>query len=413
MKILVIGGGGRIGSAVAWDLAHNEAVTQVGVSDLYPSGIERTLNWVKSPKLVGHQVEILDRGAAVALLQQYDAAVICVVNRKASYQAVEAAIEAGVHAVDILEEYHRRPDQYETEGLILPEGMDWDRYGDWLHEQAQAKGVTILDGMGFAPGLSNVAAGEGIRKLDKAESVVARVGGIPAPEIAEQYPLRYIITWSFEHVLREYMVKVNVRKNGEVVEVEATTELEPFQFTEFGKDEALECAVTPGMPSFIFTRPELKEFSEKTVRWPGHWQGILTLKECGMLDLEPVEVPGGKVSPRDVVAKILSEKLQPKNPEHDVDVCVMWTSVTGEKDGKRVQMDYHLWMEADPADRLSAMARTTAFPAAIGAVMLAEGRIKATGIVPPEDGIDSEAYPHFVAELAKRDIIIGEKMTVL
>jgi len=30
-----------------------------------------------------------------------------------------------------------------------------------------------------------------------------------------------MITWSFEHVLREYMVKLNVIKNGKIEEVEA------------------------------------------------------------------------------------------------------------------------------------------------------------------------------------------------
>ena len=83
-----------------------------------------------------------------------------------------------------------------------------------------------------------------------------------------------MITWAFEHVLREYMIRLKVVKDGKVVDVDAGSDREPFRFDQFGKDEELECAVTPGMPSFIFSRTQLREFAEKTVRWPGHWQGV-------------------------------------------------------------------------------------------------------------------------------------------
>jgi len=118
---------------------------------------------------------------------------------------------------------------------------------------------------------------------------------VPNKEAAAGHPLRYMITWAFSHVLREYVIKVLVMQDGQVVEVDASTGREHFRFDKLGRNEELECAVTPGMPSFIYTRPQLKEFAEKTVRWPGHWEGVQTLKECGMLDLEQVDVGGVKV----------------------------------------------------------------------------------------------------------------------
>jgi saccharopine dehydrogenase-like NADP-dependent oxidoreductase len=117
--------------------------------------------------------------------------------------------------VDILEEYHRRPDTYETEGLEVAASMSLEEYGESLHRSAQESGVTLLDGMGFAPGLSNITLGEGIRKV-QAESAVARVGGIPSRQSAKRHPLKYMITWSFGHVLREYMVKVRVIQDGKI-----------------------------------------------------------------------------------------------------------------------------------------------------------------------------------------------------
>ena len=117
----------------------------------------------------------------------------------------------------MLEEYHRRPDLYELEGLKLPPNTTLDEYGDWLHETAKKNGSTFLDGIGFAPGLSNLTTGDALRKLDKAVWAVARVGGIPCKKSAEGRPLKYMITWAFSHVLREYNVKLFILKDGSKV----------------------------------------------------------------------------------------------------------------------------------------------------------------------------------------------------
>jgi lysine 6-dehydrogenase len=337
--------------------------------------------------------------------------VIALPDRKTSYKVAETAIESGLNIVDMLEEYHRRPDPYEVEGLEASDGMNADDYGEWLHKEAVKRGVTFLDGMGFAPGISNITLGEGIRKLDKAESAIARVGGIPSKIAADKHPLKYMITWAFEHVLREYMVKVKIIKDGEIVEVEAASDLERFEFSEFGQDEVLECAITPGMPSFIYTRPNLLEFAEKTVRWPGHWQGVQVLKECGMLDLQFIEIRGLKITPREFLLAVIEPKLRPF--AGDTDVCVMWNTVVGIRNGQQTKINYCLWDEADAKNEISAMARVTGFSAAIGALFIGRGMITSKGIVPPEDGIKGELYQVFTGELEKRDIRVLERTEVL
>lgn len=406
MKILVLGGAGKIGSAVAWDLVKQDEVERVGLMGRRKTPLERTKEWIGSSKLRLHALGIHDRDGVKDLMKQYDVGVIALPGRRTSYAAVEAAIEAGLDSVDILEEYHRRPEPWETEGLVVPEGMTIEEYGEWLHTRAIENGVTLLDGLGFAPGLSNVTTGEGIRKLDTAETAIARVGGIPAKDAAQRHPLGYMITWAFWHVLREYMVKVQVIKDGQVVEVDAMTDRESFRFTEFGKDEELECAITPGMPSFIYTRPELNEFTEKTIRWPGHWQGIDVLRECGMLDLTPVDFKGVQIRPRDFFSFVIRPKLRPL--EGDTDVCVMWNTVTGKKDGQATRIDYYLWDEADTTNNISSMARVTGFAAALGAIFLGRGEIEEQGIVAPEDAIKGKLYERFLEELGKRDIIVRE-----
>lgn len=404
MKVLVFGGSGKIGSAVAWDLAKDDEVEVVGIVGRRKDTLEKVSTWINSDKVKLHVLDITDREKTHYLMEGYDVGVISLPDRRTSYKVIETAIEAGLDVVDILEEYHRRPDAYEIEGLETPHGMSLVEYGDWLHEKAIKNDVILLDGLGFAPGLSNVTIGEGIRKMDKVRSAIGRVGGIPAKEAAARHPLKYMITWAFEHVLREYMVKVMVFKNGEAVEVDALDDRENFRFTKLGIDEELECAITPGMPSFLYTRPQLKEFAEKTIRWRGHFEGIKALKECGMLDLAPVEFNGMKIAPRDFLLSIINSRLTPS--EGDTDVCVMWNTVVGTKNGQETRLDYYMWDEADTKNGISSMARVTGFTAAIGAKLIGSGEIKMKGIVAPEDCIEGKVLEKFMDELSKRGITI-------
>lgn len=409
MKVLVFGGSGKIGSAVAWDLAKDNEIDTIAIVGRHQQTLEKTKVWIGSEKIKCHVLDISNKQDTIDLMKQYNVGVIAVPDRRRSYKLVESAIDAGLNIVDMLEEFHRTPDAYETEGLEIPPGMTIEEYGEWLHERALTSDITFVDGMGFAPGLSNVTLGEGIRKVDDAHKVIARVGGIPSKEAATRHPLRYMITWTFEHVLREYMIKLKVIKDGKVVEIDAGTDCEKFRFTKFGKDEELECAITPGMPSFLFTRPNLKEFAEKTVRWPGHWGGIQTLKECGLLNLEPVEFKGVKISPREFFLSIITPKLQPL--EGETDVCVMYNTLIGKKNGKDIKIEYFMWDEADTKNNISAMMRVTGFSVAITTKILLKGEIKEKGIVAPEDCITGAIYTEFMEELKKRNINILEVIT--
>jgi saccharopine dehydrogenase-like NADP-dependent oxidoreductase len=321
---------------------------------------------------------------------------------------MEAAIDARLDLVDILEEYHRRPDTYQTEGFILPSDCgSFDEYGEQLHEKAVRNDVLILDGMGFAPGLSNIATGHGISLLDEAETVIARVGGIPNIACCAEHPLRYMTTWSLEHVLREYSIKTQILKGGKKVEVPALADQETFRFTEFGIDEDLECAITPGMPSFVHTHPDLQYFAEKTVRWPGHYQGVRTLVECGLFDERPVNFGGAQISPRDFLLKTINPLLIPQ--AGDGDVCIMYITVVGSKNKMPLKVEYFMWEEVDKG--FSAMARVTGFPAAIGAKLVASARTDLKGIRAPEECVVGANYPWFLEELKKKDITIKEKVS--
>jgi len=130
-----------------------------------------------------------------------------------------------------------------------------------------------------------------------------------------------------------------------------------------------------------------------------------------MLDLAPVEFNSTKIAPRDFLLSIIDPKLRPL--QGDTDVCVMWNTVTGIKNGKKMRIDYYMWDEADIRNGISSMGRVTGFSAAIGAMFIGRGEIEKKGIVAPEDAIDGKVYQKFMNELGKRNITIDEVVSEL
>jgi saccharopine dehydrogenase-like NADP-dependent oxidoreductase len=96
---------------------------------------------------------------------------------------------------------------------------------------------------------------------------------------------------------------------------------------------------------------------------------VRTLIECGLFDETPVEIKGVAISPREYLLNVLNPLLLPQSGENDV--CVMYNTVIGLKGGSPQKVEYSMWVEA--AQGFTAMARVTAFTAAIGAKMVGLG----------------------------------------
>ena len=406
MKIIVLGGTGHIGRAIAWDLCRQDQVEKVGIASNQREILEQVDGWLDSKKTQLHTLDLDDKESTGKVIREYDVVAIALPGRRLSYEMIELAIDAGIDCVDILEEYHRVPEEEEIEGLVIPGGKTLAEYGEWLHQSAKDKGVLIIDGMGFAPGLSNITLAHGIRQMEKAKKAIARVGGVPDQRSADHHPLKYMITWAFQHVLREYMVNTTILQDGRLTVARALDGYESFDFELSGQKEELECFITPGMPSFVHTHSQLEYFAEKTIRWPGHWQAIQTLRSCGLLSQDPIEIDGQSIVPRAFLSACLEPKLKPR--PGDEDVCIMYNTIEGVRDGKNVFVEYSMWEKADPARGLSAMARVTAFTAAICAGMVGKKMFDKKGILSPEEAIDETIYPVFMEELRKRNINISE-----
>jgi lysine 6-dehydrogenase len=107
-----------------------------------------------------------------------------------------------------------------------------------------------------------------------------------------------------------------------------------------------------------------------------------------------------KVTPR----KVFGELLQKHLPADGPDYVLVRLEFVGTKNGESKQLRYDIVDKLDTQTGLSAMMRTTAFPASIIAQMMAGGDVLMRGATPQEKAIDPNK---FVAELDRRHIRIN------
>jgi lysine 6-dehydrogenase len=138
----------------------------------------------------------------------------------------------------------------------------------------------------------------------------------------------------------------------------------------------------------------------KTLRYPGHAKIMEAIRDLGLLDLEPVDVKGTLVSPRDVAVATMGPRLTKKRSP---DLVALRVTVSGTKGGKPKTIRFELVDRYDEAHGISAMMRTTGYSLAITGLMQARGVISGRGVLTPDEAVPAAAY---MSELAKRGVHI-------
>jgi saccharopine dehydrogenase-like NADP-dependent oxidoreductase len=138
----------------------------------------------------------------------------------------------------------------------------------------------------------------------------------------------------------------------------------------------------------------------------------------GLLSDQPVEVDDVSVIPMHLISKLsppapkYREEIQAIIDEGmEVEEGVVRVRVDGVEAGERVRRDSYvetLGLE-DSFERagISHEAYLTGQSAYLFTKMLADGRVKQTGAIPPE-ALDAEARAYYLAEAAKLDITVDE-----
>jgi len=379
MKMLVLGAGLQ-GCACAYDLLQQPAVRQVTLADLRPDTLPPFLAGDWKGRLRPVRLDVTDL-AAVQETMRGHAAVMSAIPYYYNGPMARAAVEAGCHFSDL---------GGNTE-IVFEQKK--------LHEQALAKGVSVIPDCGLAPGMVNILAAEGIRRLDRAEQVRIYVGGLPQ---SPEPPLNYQIVYSLEGALDYYTTPSWVLRGAKPVQVDALSEVEPVEFP--APVGTLEAFHTGGgistLPFAYQGKVEVMEY--KTLRYPGHVAVMRPIRELGLLGIKPLEVKGQTVVPRDVFIAAVQPKLHKPQGR---DLVALQVQVSGQKGGRPHAVRFRLIDYFDAEHGISAMMRTTGYSLSVTGQMQADGRITEKGVRTPDEAVPFRAY---VEELGRRGVRIEE-----
>ena len=256
-----------------------------------------------------------------------------------------------------------------------------------LHDQAAAPGVSVIPDCGLAPGMVNILAAEGIRRLDHAEQVKVYVGGLPQQP---EPPLNYQIVYSLEGALDYYTTPSWVLRGGKPVQVDALSELEAVEFPEpVGTLEAFHTGGGISTLPFAY-QGKIDVMEYKTLRYPGHAAIMRPIRDLGLLDAKPVMVKGKRVVPRDLFIAAVQPKLHKPQGQDLVALQVERHRTEGRasRPGRRSVS----WTTTTACHGISAMMRTTGYSLSITGQMQADGRVTLKGVHTPDEAIPFQAY---------------------
>jgi lysine 6-dehydrogenase len=380
LKYLLLGAGLQ-GTAIAHDLLNQApGTTGLAIVDADSVALTRLRDRLDDPRVTIHPGDVRDEGTLGPLMDEA-AVAVSAVNYWFNATLAEMAVAHRAHFLDLGGNNDIVAREFE------------------LDDQARAAGVSIIPDCGLAPGLAGILGYWLVDGLDRTESLKLRVGGLPAEPVP---PLNYKIVFSVQGLINEYIEPAQVIRDGRLKTVPSLSELESITFPEpFGELEAFQTSGgTSTLPRTLAGR--VPNLDYKTIRYQGHCQQFRLLQELGLCDGKPVDFKDGRVSPREMLAHVLTEKLD--LPGEDV-VLVLVEAEGWDAAGKAVRRTVRIIDRHDRQHGISAMMRMTGYPAAIIAWMLASGAIDAPGARCQELVVPGD---RMVAELRRRGVAIEE-----
>ncbi len=366
-KVVVLGGCGAVGSVAVKTLAMQDAFTKVVIGDMNEPRANEIGREVGNGKVSFVPVDAGNTESVKKVIADADYVLNCVGPFYKTVKTVlGAVIESRKHYVDICD--------------------DVDVTLDILKLDAEAKraGITAVIGMGASPGATNLLAKYiAETQLDESDSVDIYHchGGEPieGPGV-------------IGHRFHCMSIDIPMFLDGKLTyvkyfEPDGVALRETFDFPNLGP-----------VPVFPYPHPEqvtlprylkVRQVTNKGSVIPIEYYN-LTGEMCrlGLSSREPLDVAGQKVVPYDFAVSFLIRERDRilRESQFGSQRGCMTVAVKGRKSGKPVEVRVHMFSGS------SALGEGTGVPAAIGVMLLADGKIPTRGALPPEACIDPNDF---------------------
>jgi lysine 6-dehydrogenase len=367
MKIAVLGAGAA-GTAITRFLNQEKSVTSIRVLDRNGNALDELESSIDSNKLRLHRVSMDKEMSVTGLLNGVDC-IISALPFKHNYKVAKIALKAAIPYVDL-----GGDDEITQKQLNL-------------NDQAREANVFMIPNAGFAPGLVNVLSMHGYESFDSVESIVIRAAGLPKQPVP---PLNYHLSFSPVGLVNEYLNKVIVIENGDLIEMDALDGYETCKLKAHPELGLLEAFYTSGSSTFIARElvGKVNTFDFKTLRYVGHRDIIKAFFDLGFNSGQIIDIRTG-LTYRELFIRQLKKHL----PHTKNDIAVAKINLKGLRDGKSIIREYEVFLESENEATISAMMTVTSQSAVSTAMLLAQNKIKGTGgVFTPETILPKEEY---------------------
>jgi lysine 6-dehydrogenase len=286
MRMLVLGGCGIQGRAAVFDLAKRPDVQEVICADATFEAMDEISAFVDMAKVRTESLDANNPERLDRLFRQADVA-IDLLPRQFMETVCQSAIRTGVSVVN--------------SNYAYPIAH--------LDEAARSAGVAIMPECGLDPGIDLVIYGEAGHRFDELHVVNSYCGGLPERSACDN-PFNYKISWVFEGVLASTKRDSRMIDEGEVIDIPGADQHAPryvgqVDFPGLGTLEAVPNGDAVFFTDALGVTATIRQTGRYSLRWPG-WSALWhPLKKLGFLSEDPVPGLPCKVSPYQMMNKLL------------------------------------------------------------------------------------------------------------
>ena len=377
-KVVVLGGCGAVGTIAVKTLAKQDTFSEVIIADI---NLKRAGEIAASlgPKISAVKFDAEDQASIRAAIKGTDIVLNCVGPfYKTVKQILSVVIEEKINYIDICDDVD-----------VTLEILDWDK-------KAKDAGILALIGMGNSPGATNLLGKFAYEMLDETQSIdIFHAHG------GEPFEGEGVIGHRF-HCMT---IDCPMFLDGELKYVKY------FEPSGIALRQSFDFPILGEVPLYPYPHPEqvtmprylkVRQVTNKGSVVPNEYYN-LTRDLCGLglSSKEVLDVKGMKVTPYEfAVAYIVREReriIKETNFGSQKGCCSV--VVKGKKDGKYKEYRFHL------ASKSQALGEGTGIPAAMGVILLQEGKITDKGVLPPEACMK----PSDFIELLPRVMVLDKK----
>lgn len=375
----VLGGCGAVGSVAVKTLADSGLFSKITIGDMNEARADELISELAMENVFFTRMNAEDREDIRQAVSGSNLVVNCIGPFYKTVKTVlQTVIEEKINYIDVCDDVDVTLDIFDMDAA------------------AKAAGITAVIGMGSSPGATNLLAkfaADNLLDETEAVDIFHAHGGEPVEGegvIGHRFHCMQIDIPMFLDGRLQYV---------KFFSPEGRALRRSFDFPMLGDDIAVYPYPHPEQVTLPNHIP-LKQVTNRGTVLPDEYYSLIKdMCRIGLASQEPLHVKGHRVAPYDfAMAYILQEReriLKKTNFGQQRGCCSV--VVRGKKDGKKVEYRFHM------ASKSQALGEGTGIPAAIGAMLMQQGKIKAKGVLPPEGCIDPNDFIERVTAVMVRD----------